>query len=229
VPVYNSGVYSDKDVLNFALNKGTQSIERFVGHSPIESLTQTLTTSQLASKQIDTLLKQSIQPKLLLELMSEATPETKEAIKKSFATANQNSDTIITDSQLSIKKLFTNDSNNDNLVNLSKQLSNSIDSIATAFLIPSSKIGNSGSDDAQSSIEMIQKVYVQSLINNYLSVILDELRLKLSSDIEMDLSKLIDFDNSAFIQQTIELVSNNILDVDEAHTLLVKRGVLIND
>lgn len=76
---------------------------------------------------------------------------------------------------------------------------------------------------------MIQKVYVQSLINNYLSVILDELRLKLSSDIEMDLSKLIDFDNSAFIQQTIELVSNNILDVDEAHTLLVKRGVLIND
>ncbi|MBU7451605.1 phage portal protein [Leuconostoc citreum] len=226
---YNSGVYSDKDVLNFALNKGTQGIERYVGHSPIESLSQTLQTSQLASKQIDTLLKQSIQPKLLLELMSEATPETKEAIKKSFATANQNSDTIITDSQLSIKKLFTNDSNNDNLVNLSKQLSNSIDSIATAFLIPSSKIGNSGSDDAQSSIEMIQKVYVQSLINNYLSVILDELRLKLSSDIEMDLSKLIDFDNSAFIQQTIELVSNNILDVDEAHTLLVKRGVLIND
>ena len=131
-------------MLNFAINRGTYGIERYVGHSPIESLQQTLQTSQLAQKQIDTLLKQSIQPKLLLELMSEATPETKQAIKSAFMTANDNDSVIITDSQLSVKKLFTNDSNNDNLINLSKQLSNAVNEVATAFNIPASKVGQAG-------------------------------------------------------------------------------------
>lgn len=223
---YNSGVYDEKDVLNFAINKGTYGIERYVGHSPIESLQQTLQTSQLAQKQIDTLLKQSIQPKLLLELMSEATPETKQAIKQAFSNANSNSDTIITDSQLSVKKLFTNDADNDNLVNLSKQLSNAVDSIATAFQIPSSKIGNSGSDDAQSSITMIQQFYVQSLIQNYLSVVLNELHEKIGDSIELDTTPLTDFDNTKLIQQTIDLVGAGILPADEAHTILVNKGVL---
>jgi len=223
---YNSGVYDEKDVLNFAINRGTYGIERYVGHSPIESLQQTLQTSQLAQKQIDTLLKQSIQPKLLLELMSEATPETKQAIKQAFSNANNNSDTIITDSQLSVKKLFTNDSDNDNLVNLSKQLSNSVDSIATAFQIPSSKIGNSGSDDAQSNIQMIQQFYVQSLIQNYLSVVLNELHTKVSDSIELDLTPLTDFDNSKLIQQTIDLVGAGILQPVEGHTILVEKGVI---
>lgn len=224
--IYNSGVYDEKDVLNFTINRGTYGIERYVGHSPIESLQQTLQTSQLAQKQIDTLLKQSIQPKLLLELMSEATPETKQAIKQAFSNANSNSDTIITDSQLSVKKLFTNDADNDNLVNLSKQLSNAVDSIATAFQIPSSKIGNSGSDDAQSSITMIQQFYVQSLIQNYLSVVLDELRTKISDTVELDTTALTDFDDTKLIQQTIDLVGAGILPATEAHEILVNKGVL---
>lgn len=223
---YNSGVYNEKDVLNFAINRGTYGIERYVGHSPIESLQQTLQTSQLAQKQIDTLLKQSIQPKLLLELMSEATPQTKQAIRQSFSNANSNSDTIITDSQVSVKKLFTNDSDNDNLVNLSKQLSNAVDSIATAFQIPSSKIGNSGSDDAQSSIAMIQQFYVQSLIQNYLSVVLDELHEKISDSIELDTTPLTDFDNTKLIQQTIDLVGAGIASTAEARELLKNKGVL---
>lgn len=224
---YNSGVYDEKDVLNFAINRGSYGIERYVGHSPIESLQQTLQTSQLAQKQIDTLLKQSIQPKLLLELMSEATPETKQAIKTAFMTANDNDSVIITDSQLSVKKLFTNDSNNDNLINLSKQLSNAVNEVATAFNIPSSKVGATSQDDAQSSIDMIEKQYLDSLIHNYLSIILNELHSKISDSIGLDITPLTDFDNSKLIQQTIDLVSAGILPATEAQAILKNKGAIL--
>lgn len=224
---YNSGIYDSSQVLAFVLNRGTYGIERYVGHSPIESLYNALQTSQLAQKQIDTLLKQSIQPKLLLELISEATPETKQAIKTAFMTANDNDSVIITDSQLSVKKLFTNDSNNDNLINLSKQLSDSVNSVATAFNIPSSKVGATSQDDAQSSVDMIEKQYLDSLIHNYLSIILNELHSKISDSIELDVTPLTDFDNSKLIQQTIDLVGAGILPATEAQAILKNKGVII--
>lgn len=223
---YSSGIYDDSQILAFVLNRGTYGIERYVGHSPIESLYNALQTSQLAQKQIDTLLKQSIQPKLLLELMSEATPETKQAIKSAFMTANDNDSVIITDSQLSVKKLFTNDSNNDNLINLSKQLSNAVNEVATAFNIPASKVGQAQLDDAQSSSKDIDQRYLDSLVHNYLSVVLNELREKISDQIELDITLLVDFDNSKLIQQTIDLVTAGILPATEAQQLLKNKGVI---
>lgn len=223
---YNSGIYDSSQVLNFVLNRGTHGIERFVGHSPIESLKTVMTQSQLADKQIESVLKESISPKLHLELMADATDETKAKIKQAFMNANENDSVIISDSQIKVSKLFTNNSSNDNLINLSKTLSDSVNSVATAFNIPSSKVGNSGSDDAQSSVDMIEKQYLDSLIHNYLSIILNELKLKISDSIELDITPLTDFDNSKLIQQTIDLVGAGILPPIEAHEILVKRGVL---
>lgn len=223
---YSSGIYDSSQVLAFVMNRGTYGVQRFVGHSPIESLKTVLEQSQLANKQIESVLKESINPKLLLSLMADAEDSTKKAIKQAFMNANENDSVIISDSQIKVSKLFTNDSSNDNLVNLSKTLSDSVNSVATAFNIPSSKVGNSGSDDAQSSVDMIEKQYLDSLIHNYLSIILNELREKISESIELDLTKLVDFDNSKLIQQTINLVGAGILPVDEAHTILVKKGVL---
>lgn len=223
---YSSGIYDDSQVLAFVLNRGTNGIERYVGHSPIESLYNALQTSQLAQKQIDTLLKQSIQPKLLLELMSESAPETKKAIKTAFMTANDNDSVIITDSQLSVKKLFTNDSNNDNLINLSKQLSNAVNEVATAFNIPASKVGQAQLDDAQSSSKDIDQRYLDSLVHNYLSVVLNELREKVSDSIGLCLTPLTDFDNSKLIKQTIDLVQAGILPAPEAQAILKNKGVI---
>ncbi len=223
---YNSGIYDEKDVLNFVMNRGTYGIDRLIGHSPIESLKTVLEQSQLANKQIESVLKESISPKLLLELMADTDDNTKKAIKRAFMNANENDSVIISDSQVKVSKLFTNDSSNDNLINLSKTLSDSVNSVATAFNIPSSKVGNSGSDDAQSSVDMIEKQYLDSLIHNYLSIILNELREKISESVELDLRPLTDFDNSKLIQQTIDLVGAGILPVAEGHELLVKRGVL---
>ena len=223
---YNSGIYDSSQVLAFVMNRGIYGIERYIGHSPIESLKTVLEQSQLANKQIESVLKESISPKLHLELMADAEDDTKAKIKQAFMNANENDSVIISDSQLKISKLFTNDSSNDNLINLSKQLSDSVNAIATAFNIPSSKVGNSGSDDAQSSVDMIEKQYLDSLIHNYLSIILNELHAKISDSIELDLTPLTDFDYSKLIQQTIDLVGAGILPVAEAHTILVKRGVL---
>lgn len=223
---YNSGIYDEKDVLNFAINRGIHGIERYIGHSPIESLKTTLSQSQLANKQIESVLKESISPKLHLELSADAEDETKAKIKKAFMNANDNDSVIISDSQVKVSRLFTNDSSNDNLINLSKTLSDSVNSVATAFNIPSSKLGANAQDDAQSSVSMIESQYIDSLIHNYLSIILNELREKISESIELDLTPLTDFDNSKLIQQIIDLTGAGILPADEAHAILVKKGVL---
>jgi HK97 family phage portal protein len=223
---YSSGIYDDSQVLAFVMNRGTYGIERYIGHSPIESLKTVLEQSQLANKQIQSVLKESISPKLHLELMADATDETKKAIKKAFMNANDNDSIIISDSQVKVSRLFTNDSSNDNLINLSKTLSDSVNSVATAFNIPSSKVGATSQDDAQSSVNMIEKQYLDSLIHNYISIILNELREKISESVGLDLTPLTDFDNSKLIQQTIDLVDAGILPTDEAHTILVKKGVI---
>lgn len=224
---YNSGIYDSSQVLNFVMNRGIYGIERYIGHSVIESLKTVLEQSQLANKQIESVLKESISPKLHLELMADAEDDTKTKIKQAFMNANENDSVIISDSQVKVSKLFTNDSSNDNLINLSKTLSDSVNSVATAFNIPSSKVGATSQDDAQSSVDMIEKQYLDSLIHNYLSIILNELHSKVSDSIELDLTPLTDFDNSKLIQQTIDLFGAGILPVDEAHAILVKRGVLI--
>jgi len=223
---YHSGIYDNSQVLAFVMNRGIYGIERYVGHSPIESLKTVLEQSQLANKQIESVLKESISPKLHLELMADAEDDTKAKIKQAFMNANENDSVIISDSQVKVSKLFTNDSSNDNLINLSKTLSDSVNSVATAFNIPSSKVGATSQDDAQSSVDMIEKQYLDSLIHNYLSIILNELREKISHQIELDITPLTDFDNTKLIQQTIDLVGAGILPAVEAHEILVKRGVL---
>ncbi|MFK8256129.1 phage portal protein [Leuconostoc mesenteroides] len=223
---YHSGIYDNSQVLAFVMNRGIYGIERYVGHSPIESLKTVLEQSQLANKQIESVLKESISPKLHLELMADAEDDTKAKIKQAFMNANENDSVIISDSQVKVSKLFTNDSSNDNLINLSKTLSDSVNSVATAFNIPSSKVGANAQDDAQSSVDMIEKQYLDSLIHNYLSIILNELREKISHQIELDITPLTDFDNTKLIQQTIDLVGAGILPAVEAHEILVKRGVL---
>lgn len=223
---YHSGIYDNSQVLAFVMNRGIYGIERYVGHSPIESLKTVLEQSQLANKQIESVLKESISPKLHLELMADAEDDTKAKIKQAFMNANENDSVIISDSQVKVSKLFTNDSSNDNLINLSKTLSDSVNSVATAFNIPSSKVGANAQDDAQSSVDMIEKQYLDSLIHNYLSIILNELREKISHQIELDITPLTDFDNTKLIQQTVDLVGAGILPAVEAHEILVKRGVL---
>lgn len=224
--LYSSGIYDNSQVLAFVMNRGTYGIERFVGHSPIESLKTVLEQSQLANKQIQSVLKESISPKLHLELMADSSDETKAKIKQAFMNANENDSVIISDSQVKVSKLFTNNSSNDNLINLSKTLSDSVNAISTAFNIPSSKLGANAQDDAQSSVSMIEKQYVDSLIHNYLNIILNELHTKVSDSIGLNLTLLTDFDNSKLIQQTIDLVGAGILQPVEAHTILVKKGVL---
>jgi len=223
---YNSGIYDEKDVLAFVMNRGTYGIERYIGHSPIESLKTVLEQSGLANKQIQSVLKESISPKLHLELMADAEDDTKAKIKQAFMNANENDSVIISDSQVKVSKLFTNDSSNDNLINLSKTLSDSVNSVATAFNIPSSKVGATSQDDAQSSVDMIEKQYLDSLIHNYLSIILNELHEKISDSIELDLTKLVDYDNSKLIQQTINLVGAGIIPATEAHKILIEKGVI---
>lgn len=223
---YESGIYDENEVLNFVLNNGLSDIDRYIGHSPIESLRTTLELNRLAQEQIKVQLQQSIQPKLLLKLGADTNDDVKARIKQQFMNENNNSSAIITDSKIEVSKLFTNDSDNDNLLNLSKQLAISVNEVATTFNIPSSKIGATSQDDAQSSAQQIQEIFFDSLIHNYLNVVLSEIKSKINDSIDLDLTKLVDYDNSKLIQQTIDLVGSGILQIDEAHEILVKKGIL---
>lgn len=224
---YEPRVYSDKEILAFVLNPDTSGgVRSFTGISPIQSLTDSLKLSQLAQKQIESQLNESILPKLHLQLMADTDDDTKTKIKKAFEAINQNDTTIITDSQIKVSRLFSNDASRDNLTQLSKTLSENTGLIATSFQVPQSKVGQAQNDDAQSSSKDIDQRYLDSLVHNYLSVVLNELREKVSDSIDLDLTPLVDFDNSKLIQQTIDLVQAGILQATEAQQLLKNKGVI---
>lgn len=226
---YESRIYNNDEIIALKINAGISGINKFIGTSPLTALDDVIKNSTLANQQIQSALKENISPRVLLKTMADASPEARTAIKNAFVSQND-SKVWVTDSQVEVSKLFLNsESSNDSLTNLSKQLSKGVDEVARAFGVPSNILGNENSGDAQSSATEIRQQYVTALVNLYLNPILFELKEKLSNDLVADSSILVPQKNTDVISDIVSLVTNGILDVDEAHTLLVKRGVLIND
>lgn len=224
---YDTGLYQDSEILHFMLNPGTQSIERFRGHSPIESLKDSLIVQQLANQNLQAMLKESISPKILLKINS-ADQDTQKAVKTAFNNVNKDSSTWISDNSVDVQKLFVNNNgNSDSLVAYSKQLSDSADVIAQAFAIPSSMVGNSSSDDNQTNGVQIQQIYLQKIKTKYMSVIISELQDKLNINIQADYSALLPIPNDTDeITNITNLVDAGFIDVDQGRNLLIKKGII---
>lgn len=223
---YDSRVYSSDEIIALKINAGTQSINKFIGNSPLSALDDVIKNSTLANQQLQQSLKENISPRILLKTLADASPEAKTSIKNAFLQQND-SQVWVTDSQVEVSKLFVdNGGATDSLVNLSRQLSTGVDEVSRAFGVPSSILGNTNSDDAQSSANMIRQQYVTALINLYLKPIEFELKEKLNSELVADTSVLLPTNETEVITNITNLVTNGIVDATEAHAILVKKGVL---
>lgn len=223
---YESRIYNDDEIIALKINAGTTGIDKFIGTSPLTALDDVIKNSALANQQIQSALKENISPRVLLKTMADASPEARTAIKNAFVSQND-SKVWVTDSQVEVSKLFLNsESSNDSLTNLSKQLSKGVDEVARAFGVPSNILGNENSGDAQSSATEIRQQYVTALVNLYLNPVLFELKEKLASNLVADSSVLVPQKNTDVIADVVSLVANGILTADEAHLILIEKGIL---
>ena len=223
---YESRVYSSDEIIALKINAGTQSINKFIGNSPLSALDDVIKNSTLANQQLQQSLKENISPRILLKTLAEASPEAKTSIKNAFLKQND-SQVWVTDSQIEVSKLFVNDGGaTDSLTNLSRQLSTGVDEVSRAFGVPSSVLGNTNSDDAQSSASMIRQQYVTALVNLYLKPIEFELKEKLNSELVADTSVLLPINETEFITNITNLVTNGIVDTTDARAILIQKGIL---
>lgn len=223
---YQSRIYTSDEIVALTINAGTQGINKFIGNSPLVALDDVIKNSALANKQLQASLKENIAPKILLKTQADANREAKTAIKKAFMEQND-SQVWVTDSQIDVKKLMSNDGGqSDSLVNLSKQLSTGVDEVSRAFGVPSNILGNEGSGDMQSSSSEIRQQYVTALVNLYLKPIEFELKEKLSSDLVADSSVLLPRNDTEIITNITNLVKNGVIDGDTGHKILISKGVL---
>ena len=223
---YESRVYTNDEIISLKINAGTQGLNKFIGTSPLTALDDVIKNSALANQQIQGALKENISPRVLLKTMADASSEARTAIKNAFVSQND-SKVWVTDSQVEVSKLFLNsESSNDSLTNLSKQLSKGVDEVARAFGVPSNILGNENSGDAQSSATEIRQQYVTALVNLYLNPVLFELKEKLSNDLVADTTILVPQKNTDVISDIVSLVTNGILTADEAHLILIEKGIL---
>lgn len=85
-----------------------------------------------------------------------------------------------------------------------------------------------GTGDQQSSINMVEGVYANSL-NRYARVIQSEMSSKFSADIQVDVSPAIDQDQSSYIGVLANAVKGSMITPEQANYLLHKKGFLTDD
>lgn len=85
-----------------------------------------------------------------------------------------------------------------------------------------------GTGDQQSSINMVEGVYANSL-NRYARVIQSEMSNKFSADIQVDVSPAIDQDQSSYITVLGNAVKSGMVTPKQANYLLHKKGFLTQD
>lgn len=85
-----------------------------------------------------------------------------------------------------------------------------------------------GTGDQQSSINMVEGVYANSL-NRYARVIQSEMSSKFSADIQVDVSPAIDQDQSSYIGVLANAVKGGMVTPEQANYLLHKKGFLTDD
>lgn len=213
-----------------ATGEGDNTLMRFVGVSPLDSLVQTLDVNQNSDRLILKQLQKAILPANIITLPEvQVNKERKAQIREDFEsqyTGDGAGSTIVLDQSAKLSQL---DINSD----VSKFLS-TIDAnagrIATAFGIPAGYLSPNKSDN-QSNVSQIESLYINNL-TRYIDPVVSELRMKLQfPNLELDVNSAIDRDGQMLINNIQKLTSgtNPILSADEAKNLMSNRGVINED
>lgn len=213
-----------------ATGESDNTLMRFVGISPLDSLVQTLDVNQNSDRLILKQLQKAILPANIITLPEvQVNKERKAQIREDFEsqyTGDGAGSTIVLDQSAKLSQL---DINSD----VSKFLS-TIDAnagrIATAFGIPAGYLSPNKSDN-QSNVSQIESLYINNL-TRYIDPVVSELRMKLQlPNLELDVNSAIDRDGQMLINNIQKLTSgtNPILSADEAKNLMSNRGVINED
>lgn len=213
-----------------ATGEGDNTLMRFVGISPLDSLVQTLDVNQNSDRLILKQLQKAILPANIITLPEvQVNKERKAQIREDFEsqyTGDGAGSTIVLDQSAKLSQL-------DISSDVSKFLS-TIDAnagrIATAFGIPAGYLSPNKSDN-QSNVSQIESLYINNL-TRYIDPVVSELRMKLQlPNLELDVNSAIDRDGQMLINNIQKLTSgtNPILSADEAKNLMSNRGVINED
>ena len=220
-----SGTYPASDVIHTRIMAyGSNPLDNLLGHSPLESLSTELQQQAVSNRLSLATLRNAINPATILKLpeAGQMTDEAKEAVRKSFESANSGDNsgrTIILDETANLSSI----SINADVAKYLSQLDWGRTQIAKAFGIPDSYLNGTG--DQQSSLNMISALYVNGL-NKYIEPMLSELNMKLGGGINIDMQSILDYGNQQLTSNLINLVDKGIVDSMEAHTILQSKGVI---
>lgn len=220
-----SGTYPASDVIHTRIMAyGSNPLDNLLGHSPLESLSTELQQQAVSNRLSLATIRNAINPATVLKLpeAGQMTDEAKEAVRKSFESANSGDNsgrTIILDETANLSSI----SINADVAKYLSQLDWGRTQIAKAFGIPDSYLNGSG--DQQSSLHMISALYVNGL-NKYIEPMLSELNMKLGGGINIDMQSITDYGNQQLTTNLINLVDKGIVGTEEAHTILQSKGVI---
>ena len=220
-----SGTYPASDVIHTRIMAyGSNPLDNLLGHSPLESLSTELQQQAVSNRLSLATIRNAINPATVLKLpeAGQMTDEAKEAVRKSFESANSGDNsgrTIILDETANLSSI----SINADVAKYLSQLDWGRTQIAKAFGIPDSYLNGSG--DQQSSLNMISALYVNGL-NKYIVPMLSELNMKLGGGINIDMQSITDYGNQQLTTNLINLVDKGIVNPEQANTILQSKGVI---
>lgn len=213
-----------------ATGEGDNTLMRYVGISPLESLAQTLQVNVNSDRLILKQLQKAILPANVITLPDvQVSAERKQQIREDFEKQYMGDgagSTLVLDQSAQLSQMEINQ-------DVAKFL-NTIDAnagrIATAFGIPAGFLSPNKSDN-QSNVSQIESLYINNL-TRYIDPVVSELRAKLQlPNLELDINSAIDRDGQVLINNIQKLTSgtNPVLSPQEAKSLLIKRGVISSD
>ena len=213
-----------------ATGEGDNTLMRYVGISPLESLAQTLQVNENSDRLILKQLQKAILPANVITLPDvQVSAERKQQIREDFEKQYMGDgagSTLVLDQSAQLSQMEINQ-------DVAKFL-NTIDAnagrIATAFGIPAGFLSPNKSDN-QSNVSQIESLYINNL-TRYIDPVVSELKAKLQlPNLELDINSAIDRDGQVLINNIQKLTSgtNPVLSPQEAKSLLIKRGVISSD
>lgn len=213
------------NMLHFRLFVNGQSESQYMGVSPLMSLAKEIDVQDQSNRLALSTLKHALAPTNILSIpQGTLNDKAKDNIRNEFEKANSGENAgraIVLDQGLSLSQLTVSP-------DIAKLLANTNFSqaqIAKAFCVPADYL--SGKQDEQSSIEQVRSLYQNSL-TLYIRPIEDELTSKLGVPVHLDVSTAVDIDHQQLISNIVSLTNskNPVLSGDDAHQILVDRGVL---
>ncbi len=220
---YQGGTYKAKSVLHFKIMAHGVNGGELVGHSPLESLVNEVQQQAQADRLSMATLARAINPTSLIKIPDAVvSPEAKENVRKEFEKANTGSNagrTLVLDQSADFQSISIN-------ADIAKYLNSATyqrQQISKAFGVPDSYLNGQG--DQQSSLKMIQNMYLNSL-NRYIEPLISEIQLKFSDDISLDLNSILDYSNATLKQDLLNFVDKGILDGSQAQKILIDKGVI---